>query len=118
MIFRSSSLFASLLLGVLIPAGATAKDEAMTAAPPATQNEIIEFLKMTSRSHGCAKPGRAKVVSSEISADAVIEAGRLASGKVHEVWSMRMCGPKIKYLFALSPNSSGGLKISGFEPVR
>lgn len=115
---RSSSFFASFLIAALVASGAVfAKEEAKTAAPPATQSGITNFLQMIGRSRGCAKLGKPKVLSSEISQDAVVESGLLTSGSVREVWQVRMCGPTVKYLFTLSPDGSGGLKISGFEPL-
>lgn len=101
------------------PCGALAKD-AQTAAPPDVQEDITGFLGMIARSqHQCSRIGKPKVVSSELSSDAMVSSeGTLTNGSIVEEWHVRMCGPKVKYRFTIAPDSKGKLSLKGFEPLR
>lgn len=108
----------TLAVSSLFPSHTALAKDAQTAAPPAVQKEIQDFLAMIGRSqYQCAKPSKPRVISSEISQGAVIESGKLISGQVTEIWTARMCGAKAKYRFTIAPDASGELKLSGFESV-
>jgi hypothetical protein len=91
--------------------------EKTTAAPPELQEQMFRILGYQS-SPDCARPSKPTVVSSKLSTDARFESDVLVAGEVVEVWQIRRCRERIRYLFRLGPSSKGSLSIVGFERVR
>jgi hypothetical protein len=90
---------------------------AQTAASPELQKTILGVFPQSQK---CGKSTGLKILSSEQTPDAKVEAGALVSGEIREVWQATTCDTRaqVRYLFRLAPGKDGTLQVVGFERAR